>query len=450
MAIRPLMAESAAEMRALPPEKIATEVSAKPQSLDSLIQIALANNPLTKLYWARAQASMAAVGEARAPYFPKLTAKVVGGSDQWYTPAATGPDNFRREQITPTLAIEYLLLDFGRRGADVQRTMALMASAGFAHQRSLQQVVFGVQEAYFAHEAALWRRQAALTAADLAKVANATIDAEYKAGLTAEPEKLTSRKRVLEASYALEEADSAVRITRGNLCLAVGLPANSRIEIAVDDSPPSTRKLREEVDKWIEDALAARPDLAAKASELRAAEASTRRARADFYPEVKLEAGYSYSAFGYDAQDGRVKGRYTEDRNGYGAFVVASWDLFDGFERSSRVEKRRQEEKAVREEWEQARLHVTRDVWTSYNLSRAAARRVDYAESFVASARESRDAIKAASQAGLSDAVELSQVENLLADAQFELAEAVAEYSTSLAALALAVGTRVPEAVTKN
>lgn len=431
--------------QALPAVQKASEILSKPQTLDSLIQVALANNPATRASWSRAEAAQSAVGEARAPYFPKLTAKVVGGSDQWYTPAAVGPDNYRREQITPSLAIEYLLLDFGRRGADVQRTMALMTSAGFVYQRSLQQVVFAVQEAYFAHEAALWRRKAAGAASALAKVADATIEAEYKAGLQAEPEKLASRKRVLEAEYALEEAESAVRITRGNLCVATGLPANSRLEIKVDERPPSTGKLREEVDKWVDDALAARPDLAARASELRAAEASTRRARADFYPEVRLEAGYTYSAFGYDAQAGRVKGNYSEDRNGYGAFVVASWDLFDGFERSSRVEKRREEEKAIREDLEQARLEVTRDVWTSYNLSRAAARRVEYAESFVLSARESRDAIKAASQAGLSDAVELSRVENLLADAEFELAESVARYSTSLAALALAVGTVAPQ-----
>jgi outer membrane protein TolC len=70
----------------------------------------------------------------------------------------------------------------------------------------------------------------------------------------------------------------------------------------------------------------------------------------------------------------------------------------------------------------------------------SAARRVDFAEAFVASAQENFSAIEAASRTGLSQVAEVAEAAAQLAHARFERAEALALYSTKLAQLALAVG----------
>ena len=106
-----------------------------------------------------------------------------------------------------------------------------------------------------------------------------------------------------------------------------------------------------------------------------------------------------------------------------------------------KVRKRREEEKAAREEFESSRLAATRDVWTSYHDMLSAARRVDFAEGFVASAQENLNATEAAYKAGLSQVSELTEAAGQLAAARSARATAVADYSTNLAALALAVGT---------
>jgi outer membrane protein TolC len=109
---------------------------------------------------------------------------------------------------------------------------------------------------------------------------------------------------------------------------------------------------------------------------------------ADFFPEVRLEGNYGYSAFQYDSETGPKSGSNAAGINGYGAFLNVKWDLFDGFERVERVRKRADEEKAVKENLDAARLDASRDVWTSYHDTLSAARRVDFAEAFVASAQE--------------------------------------------------------------
>ena len=404
----------------------------------------LASDPGAKAAWYRTGAFSSAVGEAKAPYLPKINARFEAGSDQWYTPAANAPDNFRREQATTILSIEYLLLDFGRRAADVQRAVAMLDAAGFTYQRKLQQVVFEVQRSYFAHEAAVARRMAAAAGLEFTHALFSTVQKESETGLSAAPELFSARKKVLEAEYELESANTFVRTTLGDLCVSVGLPANSPLKVAPSDLPGSTRVLREKAGLLIDKALSSRPDLAARAAEVRASEAATRRAAAEFFPEVRLEGKYAYSAFGYDARAGKQQGSYREDINGYGGFLVASWDLFDGFERLQKERRRKQEEKAAREDLDQARLNATRDIWTAYQENLAAARRVDYAESFVASANETFEATRKAYQSGLCSMAEYADVAGQLALARSTRAAAMADYSTSLATIAFAAGLQTP------
>jgi len=412
----------------------------KTYDLGSLIDLGLATHPSTRAAWFQARAAAAAVGEARAPYYPKITAGFEGGSDQWYTPSANAPDNFRREQATTIFSLQYLLLDFGRRAAEVQRTLAALDAAGLTYERKLQKVVFDVQRAYFAHEAALQRLEAATTLVEASRKADQTIRKEVTTGLSATPELLAAQKNLLEADYERESAGALVRTTLGDLCVAAGLPANSRLTLAVSNLPASTAGLRESAGKLIDSAIASRPDLAARAADVREREAATRRARADFLPEVRLEGKYAYSAFEYDARAGNVHGSYSEDLNGYGAFLVAKWDLFDGFERVSRLKKKKAEEQASRDDLDQARLDATRDVWTAYQDNLSAAARVDYAEGFVASAEESFKATRKAYESGLATVAEFSEAAGQLELARSTRADAVAGYSTSLAALAFAAG----------
>jgi outer membrane protein TolC len=413
----------------------------KTYDLGDLVELGMANNPGTRAAWFRAEAAYAGSREARAPYFPKIGAAFEGGVDKWYTPAIPAPNVFQRQQATTVLSIEYLLLDFGRRAADVSRAVALFDAAGFVFERKLQEVVFEIQSRYFAHEAALWKERAAASLLEFAKTAAQTVEMEAQNGLSARPELLRARKNVLDAQYELEAARALVRNTLGELCVAVGIAANSRLTLAANDLPVSSGDLRANADKLIETALTSRPDLAARAADVRASEAASHRAEADFFPEVKLEGNYAYSAFRYEAETGKDKGTNAAGINGYGGFITAKWDIFDGFERVEKVRKRREEEKAAREEFESSRLAATRDVWTSYHDMLSAARRVDFAEGFVASAQENLNATEAAYKAGLSQISELTEAAGQLAAARSARATAVADYSTNLAALALAVGT---------
>jgi outer membrane protein TolC len=421
-------------------EKMPSFEPSRAYDLGSLVELAMANNPKTRSALFSALAAEAAAGEARSPYWPQLSAQFLGGYDKWYTPATEAPDFFRRQQATTVLSLEYLLLDFGRRAADVSRAVALFEASGLLFDRKVQEVVFAVQSRYFAHEAALTKESAAVAMLEAAGTAMETTRLEVENGLSARPELLRSKRNLINAEYELAAARALSRNTLGDLCVAVGLPANAPVKLSAKTSPATTAPLREDVGGLIQKALAIRPDLAAKAEEVRASEAATRRAGADFLPEVRLEGNYAYSAFQYDSETGPKSNSNAAGINGYGAFLNVEWDLFDGFERVERLRKKSAEEQAARENLAAAQLDASRDVWTTYHDTLSAARRVDSAEAFVASAQENFSAIEASSRTGLSQVAELAEAAGLLAEARFARAEALAVYSTTLAELALAVG----------
>ena len=436
------------------PSPTNTVVAAKSQfsadkiyDLGSLMDLALRNNPSTRAAWSQAKAASASVGEAKSLYYPWLRTDFKGGNDHNYLPEAEGTNFYTRNQATVFFSMEYILLDFGRRDADVQRTLAMFNALGLTYQRKLQETIYAVQKAYFAHEAALWRKKAAEIHLTFVKTASAMIDKEMATGLSAGPEVMRARKSVLEAEYEIEAAVAEVKNTQGDVCVVAGLAANTPLKISETEAPASTKKIRSNADELIKRALQLRPDLAARAAELKASKEATKRAIADFFPTVKLDGQYINSTFAYTANQGNVTGAYNKMGGyGYSGFVMASWDIFDGFNRVFKVKQRQEEDKVAAQNLEQTRLNTTRDVWTTYNDNLAAAQRVDSAESFVASAKETFHAVAAAVGTGLTNVTEYTEAESNLAFAESELATAVADYSTSLAAVALAVGTTSSEA----
>lgn len=417
----------------------------KKYDLGSLIDLALNNHPSTRAAWSQAKAASASVGEARSLYYPWVKASFTGGYDSNYLPLVAGPNVYNRSQATVFFSLEYILLDFGRRDADVARTIANFNALGLTYQRKLQETIFAVQKAYFAHEASLWKKKAAeMNVAFLSTLAD-MIARENVTGLSAEPELLIARKRVLEAQYQLESAAAAVKNSLGELCVAAGLPANTPLQITITERPLSTKKLRGDANELVRQALLLRPDIAARIAEVKASKEATRRAIADFFPIIRLHSDYINTTFGYSATDGTLSGTGNGGGiSGVNGFVMASWDIFDGLERVFKVRQRKEEDKVAERNLEQTKLNATRDVWTSFNDALAAEQRVTFAEGYVASAKETFSAVKTAVETGLTNVTDFTESGSSVATADSELASAIADYSTTLALLAFSVGTTTP------
>lgn len=447
--------------RILPPEKAfpvsehnATFESGKTYELSSLIELGLANNPRTRSAWFNALVKSAEVGEAKSAYYPDLSFQAQGGYQKTFYPTQNGNLSTKTLNVVPELDLEYLLLDFGRRDADVRRTVALLDAANLTFSRNIQATVFAIQQSYFAHTAALSQQEAAKANLDLSRTILGMVEAQLANGLGTKPELDAAKKTFSQAEFDMAAAERNVEVTLANLRVSAGIEANAPLKVLPGENkwksvPEPFEALNSKVDLLIDRALANRPDLAARRADINASRAGVERAKADFLPKLSLQGAVASDAYGYNADIGTDSGTFYGNRIAYTGFAVLSWDLFDGFERVERVKKRQAEESQARANAESTRLQTTQDVWSAYNDSLKARKRVAYADSLVVSAQENFKSAQAAFDNQLANITELISNQSALAAARFEQAGAQADYLTSLASLSLAMGQFSPPAGTK-
>src|SRR5262245_20953592 len=104
--------------------------------LADLIDLAERANPETRRSWEQARAAAAGIGEAEARWYPTLALLVPAGWRRYDVPSPNAVEIYRITSTEPTLALSWLLLDFGRREADVERAGQRPLAANFAFNRT--------------------------------------------------------------------------------------------------------------------------------------------------------------------------------------------------------------------------------------------------------------------------------------------------------------------------
>ncbi|HZC46746.1 MAG TPA: TolC family protein, partial [Candidatus Acidoferrum sp.] len=405
--------------------------------LPALIDIALSNNPDTRQTWYRARAAAAAYGGSRAPFYPVVSAQVAGGYERLIDQLPGQNGVLKQWQITPVLAFTYTLLDFGRRDAAAAVARAQLAAANFSFNRKLQDVVFATQRSFYAIGAAKAAVQAAEQNVELARTDDEAVSRRVDLGLATQPELLLSRQRVAQSRYDLASAHLLVREAQASMAVALGVAANTALDVPSLDSLPIPAGLGGEVDQLIEAAVRGRPDLAAQVATLDASRATVEQKRAAFYPVIGVLGDYGEQSwnFRYDGAE-RVKASQPQ----YAAVLTINWDIFTGFKRLNDVRQAEADRDAAGAQLKSLEVDAISSVWRAYYEFQTALSRYEYAKALLAASQESYDANLDTYRQGLSTIVELLTADRDLANARYTIVQSRADLLTSSAAVAYAVG----------
>ncbi len=258
--------------------------------LADLINFAHRANPETRRAWEEARAAAAQVGRAEAAYYPTLFFMAAGGTSRRadQAPPPTGTFTVEGPGVNPRLQLNWILLDFGRRSADVERRGQDLFKANFAFNRKLQEVAFAVSRNYFGLDASRARVTAARATLDSAVAVEEAVAARLQQGLATRPDFLLARQERARAAFELEDALGAVADAQAALADSLGIAPTALMRVADLSAVALPTELPESVEQIIDRALGRRPDLASRLSALRAREAEERRARAEFWPRLSL------------------------------------------------------------------------------------------------------------------------------------------------------------------
>src|SRR5256885_61006 len=98
-------------------------------TLAQAIDVALSNNPDTRVAWLQARAAEADIGSARAAYYPEIDVLANATRSR---PAVKGAA--ATTTIAPSVALTYLLFDFGGREAVVEQARQAPIAANLTNR----------------------------------------------------------------------------------------------------------------------------------------------------------------------------------------------------------------------------------------------------------------------------------------------------------------------------
>jgi len=399
-------------------------------SMGDVVDLALRNNPTTRLSWAQARASADAYGASRGQYFPSLSIDVGGSQAQ---PLAPSGVLSQRIQYGPTLSLNYLVLDFGGRAGSVDAARQTAIAADLAHNVSVENTILTAEQALFDYQGARAQRDAQRTAVEEATANLNAAEERHRVGLATIADVLQARTFRSQAQLTLESLEGAVHIARGSLAVAMGIPANAAFTPPVlTDSlcPDSLRFITQSIDTMITVATRQRPDLEAARAQAAAAAAQVHVARSGLYPTVQFNANSGYTSSTIPGYRGRT----------YSLGFTFDLPAFTGMARQYSLRSASDQLDAANARVEQTRQQIALQVFTAYYDLQTATDRVRTAADLLASATESESVARGRYREGVGSIVDLLIAQSALADARAQDAQSRWQWHSALAQLAHDVG----------
>jgi len=403
-------------------------------TLADVVDIALRNNPVTRTAWLEALSAAAELGSTRSAYYPRLDLTV--DATRMQQSALGGQFDLLENTYGPTVDLSWLVLDLGGRAADAEDARLGLLAADWTHTATVQNVILGVQQTFVLYLNSKAQLEAARTNVAQAQAALDAAEARHDAGVATIAEVLQAKTAMSQAQLAVDRLSGQVLALRGSLATAMGLPASTPYDVGnlpVDLPLELTTRTAEEL---IDEARAARPDLAAARLEAEQAAARIRSARAQGLP--KLWLGASASRVYYDPAT------YADYGDSWSARLLLGVPLFTGFETKYSTEKAKQDAAASASRADTLEQQVILEVWTSYYGLQTATQLVSTSRDLLASAEQSERVAMGRYQEGVGTILDLLTAQAALADARAEEILARSGWFYALAQLAHDTGVASP------
>jgi outer membrane protein len=420
-------------------QKLASTINTNQEyDLPRLIDIALTNNPATLRAWSSARSAAAVFGSTRASYYPQAGFSSDNGYQRTIIELPSAPGILKQWQADPIVALNWTLLDFGRRESASESALDRLIADNLTFNRTIQDVVFNAESAFYALDAADGAVIAARQNLKLAETDFEAVHQRVDLGLATEPQLLLAKETVAQSRFDLASAQLMVHNAQAQMAVALGIPADPPVRIVGLETQAPPQELNRSVEALIAEARSRRPDLAARVASLHASEADIRQAREQFFPLVGLSTGYGENLWNFTFQTRRT---VQTGQPQYSALLTLRWDIFTGFRRLNDVRRAEDDNIVARAELRTAEINTMAQVWRAYFEVDSSRSEYAFAQSLLDSSRESYEANLETYRQGLSTIVELLTAERDLANARYTFIRSKAQLLTSYAALAYAAGT---------
>jgi outer membrane protein len=332
-------------------------------------------------------------------------------------------DNFRTA-FTASMP----LYDAGQISRQTKNARLEAQGASEARNRTRQQIIFGVVQAYLNELLAREDVQVAQSSVDLTKADLARAENRQQQGLAVPSDVLSAQVQLAQSKEELLGAQNAVAVAQAALNVAMGLPEDAPTQVAgrLKEINIQPGTLEEHQNR----ALAMRPDYHQAELGKERADNGIRMARAEFLPKLNL-----FSSWEVDNQTFATRGG-----NNWAMGATLNFNLFDGGANRARLAESKARERQAEAMRSRMASAVRLQVREAYLNLETARQRVDVSRDAVSQAEESLRIIQNRYEAGLATITDLLRAETARATARMNNLNAVFDYRLGYAALELATG----------
>lgn len=408
-------------------------------TLQDCITLALANQPSLKAAQQNVIAGRGRETQARSSYFPQLTAST-GYSENHSSGGAVVESSTK--SYTTTLQLNQVIYDFGKTGNSLDVARWGTRSSEQDRERTVQDVILNVKQAYYALLAAKNLVQAAQKRVEQTESHLLQAEAFFHAGSKPRFDVTRAEVDVNNARLSLITAKNDVRIRTIALNNAMGIDPGRTTEIQESLPPVPEIPLLEKAQA---DALKNRPELLKAEADIEAAKARVRVEEAGYFPTLSASGAYNWasgrSEFGQFTLDGvEMQVPPGDVGNSWNAGITLSVPLFQGGVTRGRVSEARANLLALQAQRDAIRQSVLLEVNQSSADVESAKVRIDVMESSLQKARESLALAEGRYQAGIGPSIEVTDAQLAAVQAEIDHIQAQYDYQLSTARLFKAMG----------
>ena len=414
--------------------RIAIDTS-REYDLAGLIDIAQRSNPSTRIAWEKARQVALDVGMVEATMLPMISADVVGFIQKNKTPVdlgILGTHDVRTtvKDVTPFLAFQWLVFDFGERAAMASAAKDLSYAANVGFNAMHQKVIFDVTRRYHEYGATVSGQQIARQTLANSKAVLAAVIAKEEQGRATAIEVALARQQVAQSELRMVQAEGQRQNAYQGVIAALGVGANTALKIQTG----SKRRLPATIDPLtnsaIEAALARRPDVLASYAAVRAGQSGIKVAQATFMPKVFVAGTLSSSSNSFEL--GNLPS-LSGGSKGNGVYIGAAMPIYNGGLRLAQLEHAKAGAEAAAETYRTVQNDAITEIVIATNTLKTALASYKASTSLVSTSQVAFDGALEAYKNGLGTITLVREANNGLLDARLIQTDA---YMASLIAAA--------------
>jgi outer membrane protein len=409
-------------------------------TLDEALAIAAAQQPQLRQASAATQAAIANADAVMSPLLPQVSGNAnyqrstanftarpgslpggIGGSSSGQSWATFNYFNLG-------LSASQLLYDFGQSRSRWRSAQASADAQRTSERSTLDQVLFGVRSAYFQARAA---KSAVTVAVDTLANQQKHLDqiqGFVEVGTRPEIDLAQAKTDVANAHVQLITAQNAYAIAKAQLNQAMGVEGPTDFEVAEETQPPVAGE-DAATDVLLDEALRARPEIAALQDDIRAQELTVRAIQGALGPSLVFSTGFTDAGL----QTSSLAWNWD-------AVLGLSVPIFQGGQTRAQIRQAEANLAAIRAQAEGERLQVRLEVEQARLTVLAAKAALVAAGDALANAKEQLRLAEGRYETGVGSVIELSDSQLGLTSAAYQQVQAEYTLAQARAGLIKALG----------